>query len=97
MAGIHSDHDNEPISAYLESLRVLARRFIIDGETLNRSDTFRKEIALRRFSELGGACRMSEREMVSLMLRGVFAEEPPCWCSKCRAAYFAELDGNDQA
>ena len=97
MAGIHTDYDNEPISAYLESLRVLARRFIIDGETLVRSDTFRKEIALRRFSELGSACRMSEREMVSLVLRGVFTEEPPFWCTKCRSAYFAELASHDQA
>ena len=87
MAGIHADHDNEPIAAYLDSLRKLAHRFIVDGKPLDRSDTFRKEIALRRFSELGGACRMSEREMVSLILRGVFNEEPSCWCSKCRAAY----------
>ncbi|MCH8827853.1 MAG: hypothetical protein J4N64_03730 [Chloroflexi bacterium] len=95
MAGIHSDHDNEPISVYLDSLRVLARRFIVDGLPLDRGDTFRKEIAMRRFSELGGACRMSEREMVSLMLRGVFNEEPSCWCSKCRAAYMDELESAD--
>ena len=95
MAGIHTDHDNEPISAYLDSLRVLARRFIVEGRPLNRSDTFRKEIALRRFSELGGACRMSEREMVSLMLRGVLNQEPSCWCSKCRAAYLEELESEE--
>lgn len=95
MAGIHTDHDNEPISAYLDSLRTLARRFILDGKALDRSDTFRKEIALRRFSELGGACRMSEREMVSLMLRGVFDDEPPCWCSKCRAAYIEGLEDEE--
>jgi hypothetical protein len=35
MAGIHTDHDNEPISAYLASLRILARRFIIDGGKLD--------------------------------------------------------------
>ncbi len=96
MASIHTDNDNEPISAYLESLRILAHRFIIDGEKLDCSNTFRKNVALRRFSELGGAYRMSEREMISLMLRGVFAEEPQCWCSKCRVAYFEELDTNDQ-
>ena len=95
MAGINTDHDDEPISAYLDSLRRLARRYIIDGEPLDRSDVFRKEIALRRFSELGGACRMTEREMVSLMLRGVFNEEPSCWCSKCRAVYMEGLDLED--
>ncbi|MDA0770712.1 MAG: hypothetical protein BZY79_05500 [SAR202 cluster bacterium Casp-Chloro-G4] len=92
MAGIYTDHDNEPISAYLDSLRKLAHRFIVEGKPLDRGDTFRKEIAMRRFSELGGACRMSEREMVSLMLRGVLNDEPSCWCSKCRAAY---IDGSD--
>lgn len=93
MAGIHTDHDDEPISAYLDRLRILARRFILDGEPLGRSDTLSKEFALKRFAELGGACRMSEREMVSLMLRGVFNDEPLCWCSKCRAAY---LDGQNR-
>lgn len=92
MARIQTEHDNEPISVYLDSLRELAYRFIVEGEQLDLSDSFRKEIALRRFSELGGACRMSEREMVSLMLRGVLNDEPSCWCSKCRAAY---IDGSD--
>ena len=92
MTGIHSEHDNDPISASLNRLRVLARRYIVDGEELGRSDTFRKNFTLRRISDLGGACRMTEREMVSLVLRGVFSDGPSCWCSKCRAAYLKDLD-----
>ncbi len=39
------------------------------------------------FVELGGFYRMSEREMVSLLLRGVVNDSTKCWCSKCREAF----------
>jgi hypothetical protein len=85
-------HTREPISEHLEILREYARRVILDGDSLSPAEEAHKEAIFQRIAELGGSFRMTEREMVSLMLRGVFVDAPPCWCSTCRAMF---LDQNE--
>lgn len=86
------NHTNEPMSEHLEVLREYARRVILDGEALGLAEEAHKEAIFQRIAELGGSFRMTEREMVSLMLRGVFVDAPPCWCSTCRALFLAQND-----
>ncbi len=88
MQGI--SHTGEVVSEHLETLREYARRVILNGDALGPGEELDKDFVFQRFAELGGSCRMTEREMVSLMLRGVLNESPPCWCSQCRASYMKD-------
>ena len=82
-----SRHADGPLHEHLEKLREYAQKVIIDGDALSPEEEADREARFVLFAELGGSCRMTEREMVSLMFRGVFTPAPPCWCSKCRASH----------
>ncbi len=68
-------------------LRGYARRAIMEMRRLTDEQELEKELRFEKFVELGGFYRMSEREMVSLLLRGVVNDSTKCWCSKCRDAF----------
>ena len=68
-------------------LRSYARLAIIEERTLTDAQELEKEQRFKKFVELGGFYRMSEREMVSLLLRGVVNDSPKCWCARCREAF----------
>ena len=82
-----SEHSDEPISQHLEVLRDYAKRVITDGERLSPGEETHRDLVFETITELGGSFRMTEREIVSLILRGVFLDAPPCWCSKCRESF----------
>ena len=85
---IHTtEHTSEPISEQLQVLRNYARRVIVDSEILSTGEEAHRDAVFEKITELGGSFRMTEREIVSLVLRGVFLNAPPCWCSRCRESF----------
>ena len=87
MPNYDKGHVEGPMSQHLDFIRSYAKRVLIEGEYLSAAEARAKEYAFQKISEIGGACRMTEREMGCLMLRGVLNDSPPCWCSVCRTAY----------
>ncbi len=77
----------DPLAGHLSVLRGYARRAIIEERTLTDAQELEKEQRFKKFVELCGFYRMSEREMVSLLLRGVVNDSTRCWCSRCREAF----------
>ncbi len=83
----------DPLAGHLSVLRGYARRAIIEERTLTDAQQLEKEQRFEKFVELGGFYRMTEREMVSLLLRGVVNDSTKCWCCKCREA-FEQAEGS---
>ena len=77
----------DPLASHLSVLRSYARLAIIEERTLTDVQELEKERRFKKFVELGGFYRMSEREMVSLLLRGVVNDSSKCWCARCREAF----------
>ena len=83
---------DDPLASHLSVLRSYARLAIIEERTLTDTQELEKERRFEKFVELGGYYRMSEREMVSLLLRGVVNDSTKCWCSRCRETFEQDED-----
>ena len=95
-SGHHSPGLFEDLFAgHLSVLRGYARRAIIEMRKLTDTQELEKERRFEKFVELGGFYRMTEREMVSLLLRGVVNDSTKCWCSRCREA-FEQTEGSPE-
>ena len=77
----------DPLAGHLSVLRGYARLVIIEERKLSDAQVLEKERRFKKFIELCGFYRMSEREMVSLLLRGVVNDSTKCWCARCREAF----------
>ena len=82
----------DPMASHLSVLRSYARLAIIEERALTDAQELEKELRFEKFVELGGFYKMSEREMVSLLLRGVVNDSSKCWCSRCRKAFEKDED-----
>ena len=77
----------DPLAGHLSVLRGYARRAIVEERRLTDAQRLEKEQRFDKFIELCGFYKMSEREMVSLLFRGVLNNSSKCWCSRCREAF----------
>ncbi len=64
------------MSEHAAALRAYARRAIVQGERLRDEEQHDKEARFTEFSALGHILKLTERELVCMMFRGVFTKDP---------------------
>jgi len=70
---------------YLESLRVYAKRVIFRGDALTDAEELDKKTRMDLLLAIGRSFKLTNKEMVALMLEGTQEEPRRCGCPSCRA------------
>ena len=84
MATITSNDPNKLITEHLTALREFAMRAVVEGQELSEEERANKEDRFRQYAALGDSFRLTEREMVCLIFKGMFANGLRCLCPDCR-------------
>ena len=70
---------------YLESLRAYAKRIILRGDALTEAEELDKKTRMNLLLAIGRSLKLTNKEMVALMLEGTREEPRRCGCPTCRA------------
>ena len=84
MATLAPRNPDEMMADDLSTLRAYAERVIVRGDDLTPDEEDDRESRFREFAEIGDSFRLTEREMVNMLLDGLFHKGPKCWCAECR-------------
>lgn len=85
MAELTTRDPRELMGEHAEALREYARRALVQGESLSPEEEEDKAARAREFMALGSTFKLTERELVGLVFRGLFREARRCNCWSCRA------------
>ena len=85
MVGVVATNPKELFAEHLRVLRGYAKRVARQGEYLTGSEEQEVEERLREFFAVGGLLGLTNKEMVLLLYRGVWAEQRSCDCMTCTA------------
>ena len=72
------------MSDHLDVLRSYAERAVARGETLTPDEENDRDTRFKKFAKIGGTLKLTESDMVSLMLKGLFEKQTKCGCFQCR-------------
>ena len=70
---------------YLESLRAYAKRVILRGDRLTDTEELDKKTRMDLLLAIGRSFKLTNKEMVALMLEGSQEGQRRCGCPSCRA------------
>ena len=74
----------ELMAEHLAALRAHARRVVLQGEILQLVLADDKLRRMREFLAAGSSFKLTEKEMVALIFRGLFTAKLQCGCATCR-------------
>lgn len=66
-------------------LRECARRVLREGESLEESSEAECRRRMAEFLAIGASFRLTQKELVRLVLQGLFVQRFRCGCSVCRS------------
>jgi len=81
---LDNDVKRSVLAQHLNTLQSYARRLFIDSESLSRDEVADKKIRMREFWSIGKSLGYSERSLVKMLYRSIFAVKPGCTCLICR-------------
>ena len=83
MATMESKQLIDTFGEYLESLREYAKRVIFRGDSLTRAEELDKKARMALLMAIGRAFKLTDKEMVGLMLEGTQRGPRRCGCPDC--------------
>ena len=72
-------------------LREYARRVMVLGESLGVDEEHDKGRRMRELAAIGSSLRLTEKEIVALVYRGLFVSKRGCNCPTCRGRLSEQL------
>ena len=84
MGELAATDPRELIAQHAEDLREYARRVLVLGERLSPQEEEDRAAKLKELLAIGSTFRLTERELVGLVFRGVFRRPKGCDCPTCR-------------
>ena len=81
---LDNDVKRSILTQHLNTLQSYARRLFLDSESLSKDEVVDKQIRVREFWSIGKSQGYSERGLVKMLYRSIFAVKPGCTCLICR-------------
>ena len=75
----------ELVSQHQATLRTYLGRALVQGDTLTPGELDDLQQRMSEFRAIGNSFGLTEREIVSLLFRGLLVEKQGCGCHRCRA------------
>ena len=85
MTNLMSKDPKETVAEHIETLRAYAARVLTNGEQLTEEELADKADRLHELQTLCSSFDVTEKEMVTLVLRQTMREPKRCGCPTCRA------------
>ena len=85
MDTLTSKDARELMYQHLGVLREYAKRVVDQHDMLSPEEYDDKETRFREYAAIGDSFKLTEREMVRLLFKGLFPASPNCDCPTCRA------------
>ena len=82
---------NDTFAEHLEALRGYAKRVLIRGDALTDAEQLDERTRISRLVTIGHTFRLTDKEMVELIFKGILRGAKRCGCPTCRAR--GESDG----
>ena len=84
MTTLSVSDSRETVAEHLSTLREYAQRVLEKGEVLTESEEADKAHRMREMLSIGTSFKLTENEMVGLVLKDVHTRKPRCGCPICR-------------
>ncbi|MCI0440213.1 MAG: hypothetical protein L0177_13950 [Chloroflexi bacterium] len=84
VASLSEDARRSMLAQRLRTLRSYARRVVLENASLSPDEETDRKIRMREFLAAGESLGYTERQLVKMVYRGVFAVKPGCDCLICR-------------
>ena len=94
MTNLISKDPRETVAEHLETLRAYATEALVNGEELTEEELADKANRFQELQELCASFDVTEKEIVTLVLKQTMREPKRCDCPTCRARLGLN-DGND--
>ena len=84
MASLVLADPKELFTEHLSSLRAYARKVMLREEELTVTEEYGKSDRMREFLAIGETFKLTEKELVASIYKGLFAVKRGCDCPICR-------------